>query len=153
MAKKKQPTVLKLAEGKKVDPDDIKNEPMPDGDLFHAPEHFNERQLAIWQAAIESAPNGLLRDLDQAVLSVWVIAKDTHTEATKELAEDGLTILTPSGYPVQNPCLQIINKQAEIMIKSGSEMGFSPSSRTKVKVSKALDKGNRFSSNGRKRSS
>jgi len=150
MAKKKTPTVLAIAKGKKLDPEEIRNEPNPEGDLLEAPEWFNDQQTEIWNAAIQSAPKGLLRILDKSILTIWVVASAAHKYAVQELEEEGLVILTPQGYPVQSPYLQIVNKQAEIMIKAGSEMGFTPSSRTKVKVSKAIGSGNKFSSNGRR---
>jgi phage terminase small subunit len=37
--------------------------------------------------------------------------------------------------PVQSPYLSILNKQAMIMLKAASEMGFTPASRSRVEVS------------------
>ena len=50
-----------------------------------------------------------------------------------ERAKRGLLWRAPgSNYPQQSPYLPIINRQAVIMIKAASEMGFSPVSRPRV---------------------
>jgi hypothetical protein len=36
--------------------------------------------------------------------------------------------------PLQSPYLAILNKQAQIMLKAAAELGFSPSSRSRVQV-------------------
>jgi P27 family predicted phage terminase small subunit len=46
----------------------------------------------------------------------------------------GQVVTSPSGYPIVNPYLSNMNKQALIMMKSASEMGFTPTSRSKVSV-------------------
>jgi phage terminase small subunit len=41
-------------------------------------------------------------------------------------------IKSPSGYPVQSPYLAIANRQAEIMTRIASELGFTPASRSRI---------------------
>ena len=36
--------------------------------------------------------------------------------------------------PIQSPYISIINKQASLMIKAASEMGFTPASRSRVEI-------------------
>jgi hypothetical protein len=40
--------------------------------------------------------------------------------------------------PLQSPYLAILNKQAQIMLKAGAELGFSPASRTRVQVERTI---------------
>ncbi len=105
---------------------------VPEGDLVDPPEWMNDKQKAVWRTAIENAPLGLLRKLDHSVLSVWVIAEDLHREATEKVNQFGMVVKAPSGVPIQSPFLSIINRQAEIKMKAAGELGFSPSSRSRV---------------------
>ena len=41
-------------------------------------------------------------------------------------------IKSPSGYPVQSPCVAIANRQAEIMMRIASEFGFTPVSPSRI---------------------
>jgi phage terminase small subunit len=51
------------------------------------------------------------------------------------VAQYGLLTKSPNaGLPLQSPYLAILNKQAQIMLKAGAELGFSPSSRSRVQV-------------------
>jgi P27 family predicted phage terminase small subunit len=132
--RKATPTKLKLVEGKNYRMSDRANEPVPAGDLCDPPAHLNERQLVIWSYAIEHAPHGLLKKLDQAVLMAWCVAQSIHEEATKALNNGPTIIKTPNGMPIQSPWLGIINKQAIIMRSLVSELGFSPTSRTRISI-------------------
>jgi hypothetical protein len=70
------------------------------------------------------------------MLAIWVVAEDLHREAAEKIAQYGLLTKSPNaGLPLQSPYLAILNKQAQIMIKAGAELGFSPASRTRVQVS------------------
>lgn len=129
------PTRLKLIRGNPGHRPLNKNEPMPVGDLTDAPEWLTESQKDCWRYAIEHAPNGLLKYLDSAVLTIWAIASDTHRQAAEKLAQHGLLVKTPiTGLPIQSPYLPIVNKQAQIMLKAAAEMGFTPSSRSRISV-------------------
>ena len=118
-------------------------EPQPAGDLSDAPAWFTVDQRACWDYAIENAPAGLLRILDRAVLAAFVVAEDLHRQATVKQAAHGLIRwIGPepaAGEPdnrtfVQSPFLAVINKQAMLMVKCASELGFTPSSRSRIVV-------------------
>jgi len=71
--------------------------------------------------------------MDKGLMANWVIASDTHREACEKAQKMGLIIKSPNkGIPMQNPYLPIINRQAEIMMRAASELGFSPTSRTRL---------------------
>jgi P27 family predicted phage terminase small subunit len=113
------------------------DEPVPDGELKVPPHWLTERQKELWRYSLQSVPPGLLRELDSSVFTVWVVACDMHREASEKVATLGQLVKSPvQGVPMQNPYLGTVNKQAMIMLKAAAEMGFTPSSRTRVKVQK-----------------
>lgn len=112
-----------------------KREPKPVGDLVEAPDWMTESQRAGWSYAIANAPCGMLKLLDRSVLAVWVIAEDLHRQASMAVAKFGMLTKSPTkGEPMQNPYMAVINRQAVIMLKAASELGFTPSSRSRISV-------------------
>ncbi len=138
--RKPKPTRLKVVAGNPGRRTLNKNEPKSTAYLSAAPDWFDEMQRQKWDVAIESAPRGLLGTMDREVLVVWVCASVMHRRAMvaqttldKGKAAPMLT-KTPGGMPIQSPYVGIINKQAQIMIKAAAEMGFTPSSRSRLSV-------------------
>jgi len=135
MAGKPIPTHLKLLKGTARKCRTNPNEPKPIGDLTSPPDWMTESQKASWEFAIYNAPKGLLKQLDQSILTVWVAAEDLHRQALEGIEKNGMVVKAPNtGLEIQSPYLAIANKQAQIMMKAATELGFSPSSRSKVSV-------------------
>lgn len=136
--RKPRPSYLRALDGtaakaKHARPD----EPQPEAELKVPPHWLTERQKDLWRCALASVPDGLLRELDSSVFTVWVVACDLHREASEKVATLGQLVRSPvQGVPMPNPYLATVNKQAMIMLKAAAEMGFTPSSRTRVKVSR-----------------
>lgn len=149
---KPKPTALKIIEGKPGHRPLNKNEPAVDGLAGSAPDWMNPEQREIWRNALACAPMGLITKIDESVLTTWVVACYLHQEATEKVNQMGLIVKSPvKGDPMQNPYLPIINRQALIMQKAAAEMGFTPSSRSRVSVpSGGRGAGNKFSNNGRR---
>ena len=147
--RKPEATVVKILSGSKHVREDLENEPIPQGDLETPPAHFTERQRQIWQDALDNAPRGLLRRLDASMLAIWVVACETHEKAADAVSKHGLIVKSPvQGAPMQNPYLPILNRQAEIMLRTAAEMGFSPTSRSRISAGDgAKRETNRFSRN------
>lgn len=132
---KPKPTHLKLIEGNPGKRRLNRNEPKPQGDLCDAPDWLTEEQKAGWSYAISNAPAGLMKRLDRAALTAFVVAEDMHRQASVAVGKFGLITKSPSkGEPMQNPYLPIINRQAQIMLKAAAELGFTPSSRSRVEI-------------------
>jgi P27 family predicted phage terminase small subunit len=111
-------------------------EPLPLGDLLDPPEWLTDSQKSGWNYAVENAPRGLLKKLDQSVLVAWVVAEDLHRQATTMVARFGLLTKAPNtGQPMQSPYLPVVNKQALIMLRAAEQLGFSPVSRPRAQVS------------------
>jgi P27 family predicted phage terminase small subunit len=132
--RKKKPTELKIIEGTYRKDRDNPLAPKVTGDLINPPNYFTQEQCEVWKYAIENSPKGLLKKLDISVLEIWVTSYVVYRECFSKVQEMGQVVTSPSGYPIVNPYLSNMNKQALIMMKSASEMGFTPTSRSKVSV-------------------
>ena len=130
----RKPTALKIVEGNPGKRPLNKKEPKPRGNLYDPPEWLTETQRTGWEYAIESAPYGLLKRVDRSTLTAWVVAEDLHRQAAEKLNNGALLIKTTNGNAIQSPYLAIVNRQAMIMLKAASEMGFTPASRSRVEV-------------------
>lgn len=133
MPARKVPTHLKVVTGNPGKRPFNGREPKPVGALKEPPTWMSAEQKAGWAYAIQHAPDGLLKRLDRSVLTAWVIAEDLHRRATKHLRK-GLTTKTPNGMVVQSPFLQIVNRQALVMLKAAAELGFTPASRSRIEI-------------------
>lgn len=134
--RKPKPTYLRAIEGtadqkRHQRPD----EPQPERDLLVPPHHLTEVQKDLWRCALATVPQGLLKEIDSSTFETWIVARSIHTEAASKVSTLGLLVKSPvTGTPMQNPYVSIMNKQAQILLKAAAEMGFTPSSRTRVKI-------------------
>jgi P27 family predicted phage terminase small subunit len=133
--RKPTPTHLKRLNGNPSKRPLNESEPVPEGDLYAAPKWMSDSQREGWAYAISNAPYGLLKKLDSSILAIWVVAEDLHREAVEKVNQYGLLTKSPNaGLPLQSPYLAILNKQAQIMLKAAGELGFTPSSRSRVQI-------------------
>jgi len=133
--RKPKPTVLKDLHGS--DQPANPNEPVPIGNLVDNPtdypEYFNTDQRDAWEYAVRHSPPGMLKRIDAGVLETWVVAHCLHRKATQAQNRAGLLFRQgTSDFPVQSPYIPIINRQALIMLRAASELGFSPVSRPRI---------------------
>jgi P27 family predicted phage terminase small subunit len=123
------PTILKKLHGnpgkRQLPATEVKGQ----GLLWAPPAWFDDEQREQWSHALQFTPPGLLTATDREVLAVWCVAAVEHARAVIEVRKLGQVVKTKDGNAIQNPFLPIVNKQALIMLKAGSEMGFSPASR------------------------
>ena len=134
--KRPDPTHLKLLKGTPGGRPINRHEPKPIGALHEAPADLPEGAVPFWDQAIASAPRGLLRRLDERVLFLWTVAAWAHSDAVAKLAEaNGLTSYNRKNHRQQmNPLLSIIDREANVMLRAAAELGFSPTSRSRVVV-------------------
>ena len=133
--RKPKPTWLKIITGNPGGRPVNRDEPEPDGDLKEPPHWFAPRQRILWDVCIAAAPPGLLKLLDSTVLETFVVAKSVHEDAAQQVEKYGAVIKAPdTGGWMRSPYVGIMNQQAAVMLKCIAEMGFSPSSRSRVKV-------------------
>ena len=132
MGRKQTPTLLKSLHGNPGKRRMPKAEPLGRGQLWSPPSWFDKDQRKQWRYAVEHAPPGLLTATDREVLVVWVVACVEHAKAVVQVRALGQVVKTADGNAIQNPFLPIVNKQAMLMMKAGSEMGFSPAARASL---------------------
>lgn len=129
--RKPRPTHLRVLDGTRGKMADH-NQPKPDGDLFDPPADLIPQAVPFWTEAIADAPRGLLKRLDKRALAIWATAAWAHADAAAKIARTATIVQSPSGAVYQHPALSIMNRQALIMLRAAAEMGFTPSSRTRI---------------------
>jgi P27 family predicted phage terminase small subunit len=141
--RKPVPTILRELHGNPRDHAMPKGEPRPKGALSDAPGWLTGDQQDGWTYALAFAPPGLLTRIDRGVLVAWIVAEDLHRQAATAQAKVGLLVRVKTkataapgdpGVAVASPYLNIINRQAQIMMKAASELGFTPVSRPRVSM-------------------
>jgi len=113
----------------------LKSKTPTPGSFEGPPEWFSPEQKAEWEYTIANAPRNVLRRIDKVVLAGWIVAADTYRLAAIAIRE-GLLTKTLQGADMQNPYLAIMNRQMALMIKGASELGFTPTSRTRIDAGK-----------------
>ncbi len=84
---------------------------------------------------MKSAPPGMLKDLDMSVFEAWVSARDSFITAKAWVDKLGLVIKNADGSGTRdNPFMYVMNRQRKDMVVFASELGFTPSSRSRVKI-------------------
>ncbi len=159
---KPKPTRLKMISGNPGGKPLNTNEPQPVSFLTNvAPDWMTESQSELWAAAVESCPPKLLSSMDAGTLVTYVVAADIHRQAAvaqaeldRKMAADAeergenppppLTVLTPNGLLQQSPYVGILNKQSQVMVRAAAEMGFTPSSRSRISLPSGTAPGNEF---------
>ena len=127
------PTVVKRIKGT-LPKNHKSTEPMPAGFLAEAPSHLDQVAREAWEYAVANAPRHLLTRLDLSVLEVYACASSMYREAQAHILQEGMLVTTPNGMPMQSPYVTIANKQAMLILKACTEMGFTPASRARVSI-------------------
>lgn len=84
---------------------------------------------------MKSAPPGMLKDLDMSVFEAWVSARSSFLDAKAWVDKLGLVIKNTDGSGTRdNPFMYVMNRQRTDMVKYAAELGFTPSSRSRVKI-------------------
>lgn len=149
--RKRKPTALHVIQGTHRKDRANTREPRPVEDLEAPPDHFCAEQREVWEYAISHAPRGLLKMLDRSVLEVWVGAYVLHRAAVALALGDGPVVEAGNRGQIVNPALNAASKQAQIMLRAASELGFSPSSRPRISITDDAGEENpfaRFTSRG-----
>jgi P27 family predicted phage terminase small subunit len=141
--RKPKPTFLKLVEGNPGHRPLNHAEPEPDGDLVDAPDELSEAERRMWARMLKNAPEGMLRRLDEAVFASYVVNYCTFLEANAEVTKLG-RICKVNGAEGINPNISIARNANAAMLKAAAELGFSPSSRSRVKVPRGKKKSSVF---------
>ena len=156
MGRKAKPTELKLLEGNQGKRKINKSEPKPKKALPRVPKEFlveaakgrtdpqgweaphpgKEAAIAFKKLSEELHTLGLLTTVDVPALEAYCQAYGLWKTATACVNRYGEMTQTQNGNIIQNPYLAVVNKQALLMAKLGSEFGLTPSSRTGLDTGK-----------------
>jgi P27 family predicted phage terminase small subunit len=71
-------------------------------------------------------------DADRGALIALCLEWGRYIEATRKVAQQGMVVLAPSGYPITNPFLSIATRALAGCSKLWPELGLTPSSRSRV---------------------
>jgi P27 family predicted phage terminase small subunit len=101
--------------------------------IIECPSELGQLARAEWDRIVPLlAADDRLSQLDRGLLAIYCNAYAAYLEATTALQEYGQVMKSPSGYPIQSPYVSIMSKNAELMIRIGTEFGFSPASRVRL---------------------
>jgi P27 family predicted phage terminase small subunit len=132
-----KPTKIKLLQGTQRSDRINRQEPDPKSEIPACPKHILGESRREWKRITkELGAIGILTRVDRAAIAAYCDAYGRWTEAACKLSEEGLLVKAPSGYPILNPYLSIINSALDQMRKFLTEFGMTPSSRTKINVAK-----------------
>lgn len=131
---KGKPTNLKVLEGNRGKRASNDSEPKPNPLMDLKPPVFLDKfGKAEWKRIVPVlASLGLLTEIDRAALAGYCNAYGTWENANRQMRGKSMVIFTEKGYPVQNPLLNVINKQSDMMKAYLVEFGMTPAARSRV---------------------
>lgn len=108
----------------------------PIGGLGDPPDYLlaSATAVKIWHELAAMHPQ--LGPAERTLFTQLVIAEQLYREAQREVTRVGTLIKSPTGYPIQNPYLAVLNKQQEKILRTSQELGITPLARSRVKPSK-----------------
>ena len=131
---KPKPTALLRLTGSRRANDRV-GEPRPPNQIPTAPPHLNAEAKREWRRMTK-----LLRDLrlisklDRAGLAIYCQLWSRMVASEKEIQKTGAVVRSPSGYPMLNPHLSVINRCLDQLKSILIEYGMTASSRTRLRT-------------------
>lgn len=134
---KPKPTRLKLIEGNPGRRPLNQDEPKPEPASQKAPTHLGPAAKAEWRRiSAELVKLQLLTRVDTTALAAYCQSYERWVQAEAEIAKGGLVVETATGRRVANPAIAVANRSMELMYRFLVEFGMTPSSRSRIRVSK-----------------
>lgn len=135
------PTALKIANGNPGKRPLNMNEPTPDPAIPMCPSHLDDLAREEWdRVSYELYEIGILSNIDRAVLANYCIAWSRSIQAELKLQDGNLVLTGKDGGVYQSPWLAVANKAHEQTVKYASELGMTPSSRTRLNANPSESK-------------
>ncbi len=127
-------------------------EPTPPEKMPTCPKHLNKVARKEWRRAGKILQKiGLLTEIDRMIFAAYCEAYARWIEATVKVQETGMVYKKADGTPGLNPYLRIAREAFDQMIKAGTQIGLSPSSRVNLKVTTQKPKSKAEEFRGRKK--
>jgi P27 family predicted phage terminase small subunit len=131
--RKPKPTELKILEGNPGRHPLNAAEPRPQCGPPDCPSQLDGPAKTEWRRlAQELADLGILTRIDRAVLAAYCVAWSRWARAQRKLSKQGELLKSEGGAEYQNPWLSIANRAMEQCVKIASELGMTPTSRSRV---------------------
>lgn len=132
--RKPQPTALKLLRGnpgkRPLNPAEPKHAPLP---TDVPPELTDPIARGEWtRIAAILISHGQVTTVDRAVLAGYCMKYAQWVALEAEAARHPFLVRAPSGYPIPNPALGMANRAFGLMLQAATELGITPSSRSRV---------------------
>jgi P27 family predicted phage terminase small subunit len=113
-----------------------------------APDHLDCIATEEWtRMATHLHGASVITEVDLKTLEAYATAYSRWRQAEEIIKEDGLLYTTATGTIIQHPAVGIANTSMKEMVRYAVELGATPSSRSRVTVSKPKDNSNPFLSN------
>lgn len=98
------------------------------------PAYLSEAGRAHWDARVADLVTvGLIAGVDGDTFALFCEALALYAEAKQSIKESGLLVKTPSGYPIQNPYLAIMNRAADDIRRYADAFGLNPAARARLR--------------------
>jgi P27 family predicted phage terminase small subunit len=138
------PTHLRIVRGDRKDRINT-NEPKPKKEKPKTPSWLSKEAKKIWKrTADQLEAMGLLYEADQDILTSYAVAVVTYQQATELVDQQGILVEGRRDGFVTNPAVRVQRDQATLIRMLGSELGLTPSSRTRLKANEAEDDEDNF---------
>ena len=132
-----KPTKLKLLKGEKNKDRINQNEPQPEVKVLPCPSHLKEEAKRYWnQEAPRLYQLGLLTEVDGGAFELLCVAWAEWQEYTELVEKNGIAIRTPNGSLQLSPAAVLKDRAYERYRRMCLEFGMTPSSRSRISVSK-----------------
>jgi P27 family predicted phage terminase small subunit len=129
------PTTLKLLRGNPSKTPINRDEPCAPAALPEPPDYLSRRALEEWtRLGALLKDSGLISNLDQIAFGCLCQLIGRLSEAEGLLAQHGLLVKGPNGYPMPSPYLTIVNSSSRQILRIAAEFGMTPSSRSRVQL-------------------
>lgn len=99
------------------------------------PAHLSAAALVEWNRIThELAAKNVITIVDQAIIALYCQAYAQWAYHSDQLEQEEHFLTTPKGYRYMNPQIGLINTLGEKLAKYAAELGITPSSRSRIKV-------------------
>jgi P27 family predicted phage terminase small subunit len=137
MGRPRKPTHLHVVEGTFRGSRHSLNIPKPDEELGEPSPDLSDAQRALWNDVKRVAAAGLLKECDRSVVEAYVVLWDQRRKCGQLIGRSGGGPLVRSTdhrvtRAIENPALRLFRRLTEGMRALEQELGFGPSSRSKI---------------------
>lgn len=131
--RKPTPTAFKVLAGNPGGRKLPENEPEVAPARPAPPDHLDELAAREWNRVVDELyACKVMTNLDVGVLAAYCYSFAEWVKATSEVRKYGSIVRSPNNFPVRSPFVDLANTHYKNMLRAASELGMSPSSRSRV---------------------